>query len=59
MNKKEFLEFCKKEFYKRGYKKVKRGYYLEGEADILSAIFLIINVWMEEFLVVFCNKRYV
>lgn len=44
MNKKEFLEFCKKEFYKRGYKKVKRGYYLEGEADILSAIFLIINV---------------
>jgi hypothetical protein len=39
MDKKEFVAFCKREFYKRDFKKVKNGYYLDGDKDILGAIF--------------------
>ncbi len=38
MDTKEFREFCKREFYKRGFKKVKSMYYLDGDKDILCGI---------------------
>lgn len=38
MNKNEFKEFCKKEFYKRGYQKIKNMYYLPGLKNVLSGI---------------------
>lgn len=38
MTKQEFKTFCKEEFYKRGFKKVKNMYYLDGEEDILCGI---------------------
>lgn len=38
MTKQEFKTFCKEEFYKRGFKKVKNMYYLDGEKDILCGI---------------------
>lgn len=38
MTKEEFKAFCKEEFYKRGFKKVKNMYYLDGEKDILCGI---------------------
>lgn len=38
MDKKEFQEFCKNEFYRRGFKKVKKMYYLDGDKDLLCGI---------------------
>ncbi len=38
MDKKQFKDFCKKEFYKRGYTKHKNTYYLLGKSGILSSI---------------------
>lgn len=40
MDKKQFKEFCKKEFVSRGFIKVKKGYYLNGNQGVLCAIFL-------------------
>ncbi len=39
LDKNEFKAFCKKEFYKHGFIKVKNAYYQEGDNDILGAIF--------------------
>lgn len=38
MDKKEFQEFCKNEFYTRGFQKVKKMYYLDGGKDVLCGI---------------------
>ena len=38
MDKNEFKEFCKKEFYKRGYKKIRKMYYLVGTEGVMSGI---------------------
>ena len=38
MDKNEFKEFCKKEFYKRGYKKIRKMYYLVGTKGVMSGI---------------------
>lgn len=40
MDTKEFQEFCKREFYKRGFKKVKKMYYLDGEKDISCGVYI-------------------
>jgi len=37
MDKKQFKEFCKKEFQKRGFQKVKNTYYLPGK-DLICGI---------------------
>lgn len=37
MTKQEFKDFCRQEFYKRGFKKVKNMYYFDGESDCYSA----------------------
>lgn len=37
---KEFKNFCKEEFIKKGFKKIKNGYYLKGPKDVLCGIFL-------------------
>lgn len=37
MDKKQFRDFCKIEFQKRGFKKVKKAYYLAGK-DVLCGI---------------------
>ena len=39
MNKQEFRDFCHKEFTKRGFKKKKSVYYLEGK-DLLCGLYL-------------------
>ena len=39
MDKKQFKEFCRKEFQKRGFKKVKNTYYLLGK-DLLCGLHL-------------------
>ena len=38
MDKQEFLLFCREEFTKRGFRKVKKGYYLNGPKDILCEL---------------------
>lgn len=40
MNKTEFLDFCEREFLKRGFVKVKKSYYLDGPRNIVCGIFL-------------------
>ena len=40
MEKKAFIKFCDNEFKKRGFVKVKKGYYLNGEKGVLCGIFL-------------------
>lgn len=40
MDKTEFLDFCEREFLKRGFIKVKKSYYLDGPRDITCGIFL-------------------
>lgn len=39
MTKQEFKDFCKQEFYKRGFKKIKNEYYLAGD-EVLCGIHL-------------------
>ena len=38
MDKMEFKEFCKKEFYKRGFRKIKSSYYLKADNGLLCSI---------------------
>lgn len=38
MTKQEFKNFCKQEFYKREFKKVKKMYYLDGKENVLCGI---------------------
>ncbi len=38
MDKNEFKAFCKKEFHKRGYRKIKNMYYLCGIRDVMSGL---------------------
>lgn len=40
MTKEEFRKFCREEFYKRGFVKAKKGYYLNGDKGVVGAIFL-------------------
>lgn len=40
VEKKEFINFCKEDFKKRGFKKIKKGYYLDNGKGILVIIYL-------------------
>ena len=53
MDKNEFKEFCKKEFYKRGYKKIRKMYYLVGTKGVMSGIDLQKSNFGEEYYVNF------
>ena len=53
MDKNEFKEFCKKEFYKRGYKKIRKMYYLVGTEGVMSGIDLQKSDFGEEYYVNF------
>ena len=53
MDKNEFKEFCKKEFYKRGYKKIRKMYYLVGTEGVMSGIRLQKSDFGEEYYVNF------
>lgn len=54
MNKLEFKKFCHTEFIKRGFKKIKNGYYLQGSKDILCGIFLQKSNFGELYYVNYC-----
>ena len=54
MNKEEFKKFCHIEFTKRGFKKIKKGYYLQGPKDILCGIFLQKSNFGEIYYVNYC-----
>lgn len=53
MDKNEFKAFCKNEFYKRGYKKIKNTYYLSGAEGVMSGIQLQKSNYGEEYYVNF------
>ena len=39
MTKEEFKKFCKEEFCDRGFKKVKKMFYLDGKKDLICGIY--------------------
>ena len=53
MDKNKFKAFCKKEFYKRGYRKIKNMYYLCGNRDVMSGLELQKSNFGEEYYVNF------
>ena len=53
MDKNEFKAFCKKEFYKRGYRKIKNMYYLCGNRGVMSGLKLQKSNFGEEYYVNF------
>ena len=53
MDKNEFKAFCKNEFYKRGYRKIKNMYFLTGNEGVMSSIELQKSNYGEEYYVNF------
>lgn len=54
MDKKEFKKFCNTEFVKWGFKKLKKGYYLCGDKQVLGGLFLQSSNYSNCYYVNFC-----